>query len=142
MATLLCIEDEPVMRSAIVEVLTDEGYSVLEAEDGQVGLEKIAKHKPDLVVCDITMPRKNGYELLKDVREAHHIFAEMPFIFLSALADREHVIDGLLRGADDYVTKPVDFDILKMKIAAALRQIERVRRQHEAKLETEWFLND
>lgn len=126
-ATILVIEDEALLREDIVEELEDEGYKVIEASDGHEGLKQILQHRPDLVVCDITMPRKNGYELLKEVRGDHGISAEMPFIFLSALADKEHVVAGLKLGADNYMTKPVDFDVLRVKVKACLRQVDRIR---------------
>jgi len=126
-ATILCIDDEADLREDIVEELEDEGYRVLQACDGQEGLKKILQQKPDLVICDISMPRKNGYELLKEVRSDHGISAEMPFIFLSALADKEHIVAGLKMGADNYMTKPVDFDVLRVKVKACLRQVERIR---------------
>jgi len=126
-ATILCIDDETLLREDIVEELEDEGYMVLQASDGHEGLKQILSHRPDLVICDITMPRKNGYELLKEVRGEHGISAEMPFIFLSALADKEHVVAGLKLGADNYMTKPVDFDVLRVKVKACLRQVDRIR---------------
>ena len=126
-ATILCIEDETLLREDIVEELKDEGYKVFQASDGHEGLKQILSHRPDLVICDITMPRKNGYELLKEVRGEHGISAEMPFIFLSALADKEHVVAGLKLGADNYMTKPVDFDVLRVKVKACLRQVDRIR---------------
>lgn len=126
-ATILCIDDEAQLREDIVEELEDEGFRMLQACDGQEGLEQILRHRPDLVICDITMPRKNGYELLKEVRSDHGISAEMPFIFLSALADREHVIAGLRLGADNYITKPVDFDILRAKVTTCLGLVDRIR---------------
>jgi DNA-binding response OmpR family regulator len=125
--TILCIDDEALLREDIVEELEDEGYRVLQASDGHEGLKQILQHRPDLVICDITMPRKNGYELLKEVRGEHGISAEMPFIFLSALADKEHIVAGLKMGADNYMTKPVDFDVLRVKVKACLRQVERIR---------------
>ncbi len=126
-ATILCIDDEAQLREDVVEELEDEGFRVLQACDGQEGLEQILRHRPDLVICDITMPRKNGYELLKEIRSDHGISAEMPFIFLSALADREHVIAGLRLGADNYITKPVDFDILRAKVTTCLSLVDRIR---------------
>ena len=126
-ATILCIDDETLLREDIVEELEDEGYKVLQASDGHEGLKQILSHRPDLVICDITMPRKNGYELLKEVRGEHGISAEMPFIFLSALADKEHVVAGLRLGADNYMTKLVDFDVLRVKVKACLRQVDRIR---------------
>ena len=126
-ATILCIDDETLLREDIVEELEDEGYKVLQASDGHEGLKQILSHRPDLVICDITMPRKNGYELLKEVRGEHGFSAEMPFIFLSALADKEHLVAGLKLGADNYMTKPVDFDVLRVKVKACLRQVDRIR---------------
>jgi len=126
-ATILCIDDEALLREDIVEELEDEGYRVLQASDGHDGLKQILQHHPDLVICDITMPRKNGYELLKEVRGEHGISAEMPFIFLSALADKEHIVAGLKMGADNYMTKPVDFDVLRVKVKACLRQVDRIK---------------
>jgi len=126
-ATILVIDDESLLREDIVEELEDDGYRVFQASDGHEGLKQILQHHPDLVVCDITMPRKNGYELLKEVRNEHGISAEMPFIFLSALADKEHVLAGLKLGADNYLTKPVDFDVLRVKVQACLRQVDRIR---------------
>ena len=126
-ATILVIDDEALLREDIVEELEDEGYRVIQASDGHEVLKQILQYHPDLVVCDITMPRKNGYELLKEVRGEHGISAEMPFIFLSALADKEHVVAGLKLGADNYMTKPVDFDVLRVKVAACLRQVDRIR---------------
>ncbi len=126
-ASILCIDDEALLREDIVEELEDEGYRVLQAGDGHEGLKQILQHHPDLVICDITMPRKDGYQLLKEVRGDHGISAEMPFIFLSALADKEHVIAGLRLGADNYISKPVDFDVLRAMVQTSLRLVDRIR---------------
>ncbi len=85
MITILCVEDEAGLREDIAEELEDAGYHIKQAGDGNEGLEMIQKYKPDLVLCDITMPRRNGYQLMKEIREKYPQFAEMPFIFLSAL---------------------------------------------------------
>lgn len=127
-ATILCIDDEALLREDIAEELEDEGYRVLQACDGHEGMKQILQHHPDLVICDITMPRKSGYQLLQEVRANHEIPAEMPFLFLSALADKEHVIAGLRLGADNYITKPVDFDVLRAKVETCLRLVDRIRR--------------
>ena len=131
MTTILCIEDEAILREDIAEVLEDAGYDVLQARDGREGLEMIRKHKPNLVLCDIIMPRMTGYELLKELREKYLQFTEMPFIFLSALADRELVLAGLEDGADAYVTKPIDLEMMLATVQASLRQIERIKKKHE-----------
>jgi len=127
MATILCIEDEKMVREDIVEELEEQGYTVLVADDGLDGLNMILEHKPDLVICDITMPRMDGFQLLDEIREKYKLMADMPFIFLSALADQKHVLSGLKEGADNYLTKPVDFELLKATIEASLRQMERIK---------------
>lgn len=126
MATILCVEDEDFVREDIVEELMYNGYEVLEAGDGREGLEMILKHKPDLVICDVTMPRMNGHELVKTLREEHSQSAETPFIFLSALVDPNDILEGLVLGADDYLTKPIDMDMLMVKIKTSLRQVARI----------------
>ncbi len=131
MTTLLCVEDEASLREDIAEELEDAGYDVKQASDGIEGLEMIQKYKPDLVLCDITMPRRNGCQLLKEIREKYPQVAEMPFIFLSALAEKELVQTGLKNGADAYLTKPIDFEILMTTVEASLRQMERMKQKHE-----------
>lgn len=132
MANLLCIEDDAELLEILTEELSDAGHTVLQARDGCGGLEMILKHNPDLVISDISMPGMNGYVLLKTLRNKHPEFAETPFIFLSALADRNHVIDGLELGADDYLTKPIDYDMLTVRIEARLRQSQRMKKKKEA----------
>lgn len=134
MVTILCIEDEPELREDIVEELEDANYTVLEAGDGEEGLEMILQHSPDLVLCDITMPRMNGLQLLEKVRNNYPLLAEMPFILLSALADRQRVIEGLRQGADAYLTKPIDFEHLLTRIETSLRQMQRIKFKNEGVL--------
>lgn len=131
MPTILCIEDEHLVREDIVEELEDLGFEVLVADDGVDGLNMILHHKPDLVICDITMPRMDGFQLLGEIRAKYKLMADMPFIFLSALADDKHVLAGLKEGADNYLTKPVDFDLLKVTVEASLRQMERIKFKSE-----------
>ena len=131
MTTILCVEDEVSLREDIAEELEDAGYDVKQASDGNEGLEMIQKYKPDLVLCDITMPHRNGYQLLREIREKYPQFAEMPIIFLSALADRELVQAGLKFGANFYLTKPIDFELLLTTVEASLRQMDCMRQGHE-----------
>ena len=131
MAKILCIEDEKELRLDIAEELRDAGYEVEEVADGQAGLTAILAQRPDLVLCDITMPGLSGYELLAEVRARHKQMADMPVIFLSALSGREQVLMGLEHGADDYLTKPVDFQLLLAKVRACIRRSERARELKE-----------
>ena len=134
MATILCVEDEVHIREEIAESMESTGHKVLQACDGKVALEMILEYKPDLVVSDITMPHMDGHDLVKTLREKHSQFDDTPFIFLSALADSTDVLDGMRLGADDYLTKPIDFDLLLGKIETSLRQVERMRARKEQQL--------
>lgn len=124
MITILCIEDEKPVRDLIVEELNDAGLRTLEAENGRHGLEMILQHRPDIVISDITMPEMDGTQLLAEVQINHPELSNMPFIFLTALADREKMIEGLRAGADNYLTKPIDFDVLMAKIQGLIMRIE------------------
>lgn len=129
--TILCIEDEKYLLEDLRDELQDAGYNVHEAIDGKDGIEKIVAIKPDLVISDITMPTMTGYELVTELRNNHPEFAEMPFIFLSALADRDNVLQGMKVGADDYLTKPIDYDMLLTKIETRLRQTGRMAQKKQ-----------
>ena len=124
MITILCVEDEKPVRDLIVEELNDAGLRTLEAENGRHGLEMILKHRPDIVISDITMPEMDGTQLLAEVQINYPEFSNMPFIFLTALADREKMLEGLRAGADNYLTKPIDFDVLMAKIQGLIMRIE------------------
>ena len=132
MTTILCIEDEDALREDIVEELIDEGYQVLSARNGAEGFKIISENYDlDLVLSDITMPVMNGFELLKQVREHEGAFADVPFVFLSALSDRDQIVEGKRLGADDYVIKPINYDLLFATIAARVRQVERMKQRKE-----------
>lgn len=127
MAKILCIEDEAILRLDLAEALSDTMHDIMLAKDGRQGMEMIIGHTPDIVISDIAMPHLNGHELVKILREDYPQFADTPFIFLSALADRDSVLQGMKAGADYYLTKPVDFDMLLVQVEASLRQVERMR---------------
>ncbi len=122
---ILCIEDDHETAALITEELLDRGYAVTLAHDGREGLAAILKTIPDLVLSDISMPVMSGFELLERVIGLAPRFAKMPFVFLTALSDRDNELKGRQLGADDYVTKPIDFDVLATIIAARLNGIAR-----------------
>lgn len=126
MAKILCIDDEADLRGIIIEELNDLGFETIEAENGTAGLEAIIQHKPDLVLCDITMPGVSGYEVLSTLRESHPEMSDMPFLFLTALGGREDIVAGRKLGADDYLSKPIDFDVLEATINSRLGQVTRM----------------
>lgn len=105
MKKILIIEDEAPLRMQLVEVLGFEGYAAIGAEDGIVGVETIRSELPDLIVCDIMMPDLDGYGVLKAIR-ADLTTAAIPFIFISARATKEDIEQGLMLGANAYLTKP------------------------------------
>jgi DNA-binding response OmpR family regulator/DNA-binding CsgD family transcriptional regulator len=125
-ATILCVEDEDDLRADIVEELVAAGYTVDEAGNGQEALEQLRAKRYDLVLCDITMPRMSGLDLLREVRREARL-AELPFVFLTALAGRRDIIAGKEAGVDDYLTKPIDFDLMLITIAARLDQVARIK---------------
>lgn len=105
MTKIVMIEDDPTIRSEVRDWLQFEGYAVIEAADGRIGLKKIEMERPDLVLCDIAMPEMDGYEVLLEVR-ANTTLSHIPFVFLTAAVDRNSMRKGMDLGADDYLTKP------------------------------------
>ena len=124
-AKILCVEDDPDLAALIAEDLTEGGYQVVLARNGQEGLSAVFRENPDLILADISMPVMTGLELLEALVQLAPRFSNMPFVFLTALADRESELKGRRLGADDYVTKPVDFEILQTIIQARLARVAR-----------------
>lgn len=126
-AVIMCVEDEDVLRRDIADELVEAGYKVIEAGNGELALEMLRRTRPDLILCDISMPGLNGYEVLDAVQAKGPEAASIPFVFLSALGDPREVVEGKRRGADDYLVKPIDYDLLLATVEARLRQIGRIR---------------
>lgn len=133
---IFVVEDEPSLRRDLLEELQEAGYRTLAAEDGHAAKSLLAEHKPDLVLCDITMPKLDGYGLLTAIRAEHPDLAATPFVFLTAMSEPQEVIEGKLQGADDYLVKPVDYDLLLATISARLRQVDRIRGQHDTEIDS------
>lgn len=126
-AVILCVEDEEALRRDIADELVEARYAVVEACDGERALDLLDTTRPDLILCDISMPGLNGYEVLKAVQERGADYADIPFVFLSALGDPREIVEGKRLGADDYLVKPIDYDLLLATVHARLRQIARIR---------------
>ncbi len=122
---ILCIEDDRETAALIAEELVDRGYDVAVAHDGREGFAAILKTMPDLVLSDISMPLMSGFEVLERLTALAPRFSNMPFVFLTALTDRDNELKGRQLGADDYVTKPIDFDMLDTIINARLAGVAR-----------------
>lgn len=135
--TILCVEDEDELRADIAEELEAADYRVLQASNGSEALRLIESDRPDLVLCDITMPGLGGYDVLRAIRK-QEAMADVPFVFLTALAERNDVLVGKQAGADDYLVKPIDYEILLATIETRLNQVARVQSSAVSRAEEAW----
>lgn len=134
MTRILIIEDEEIVRHNLIELLLIERYETLSAADGVEGVQLAQRTLPDLILCDILMPRLNGLGVYKALQE-DPATAAIPFIFLTARASAEDLRAGMSLGADDYLTKPFTSDELLQAIAARLQKRRALVSQYEHKLE-------
>ena len=111
MATILCVEDEPALREDLLDELRDAGFEAVGAANGAEGLAEIERRRPDLVICDVTMPVMNGIEMLRALREGEPRLARTPVLFLSALEDVARLLPAGLK-AEGFLTKPVDYEVI------------------------------
>ena len=114
---ILIADDEEALRELLREHLSAQGYTIDEAPDGEVAVEKLQKEKYDLAILDINMPRKNGLEVLKHIREQK---LPMRVIMLTGRLGFSVGSESILLGADEYITKPFDLDYLEMAIKKVL----------------------
>src|SRR5580765_1204406 len=117
--SILVVEDDPALLRGLKENLESQGYEVRTANDGQKGLDALAKSRPDLLLLDLMLPKVNGYEICQTARSRQ---LDMPIIMLTAKGQEEDVIQGLELGADDYVTKPFSIRELLARVKAFLRR--------------------
>jgi DNA-binding response OmpR family regulator len=122
---ILCIEDDRETASLIAEELADRGFDVVVAHEGHEGFIQILKDAPDLVLCDVGLPQMSGFEVLERLNQLSPRMEKVPFVFVTALASRDDELRGRQLGADDYVTKPIDFEILESIITARLAGVAR-----------------
>ncbi len=118
-ASVLIIEDDPVLQRGLKDNLGFAGYRVTSVFDGEAGLEAALSQEPDLILLDIMLPGVNGFEVCRRIREAH---LDMPILMLTAKDREEDIVRGLNLGADDYVTKPFGIQELLARVAAFLRR--------------------
>ncbi|MBQ8536332.1 MAG: response regulator transcription factor [Clostridia bacterium] len=119
MFTIMVVEDDLHLQKMMTAFLRMNGYNVLTAGDGEEALDVMETAMPDLVICDIMMPRMDGYQLTQELREA---FPQLPILMVTAKETIEDKRRGYLVGTDDYMVKPIDLDELAMRVTALLRR--------------------
>ena len=116
---LLCEDDEN-LGMLLREYLQAKGYSTVLCPDGEQGFKEFTKNKYDIAVLDVMMPKKDGFTLAQDIRQAN---ADLPIIFLTAKTLKEDILEGFKIGADDYITKPFSMEELVFRVEAILRRV-------------------
>ena len=116
---LLCEDDEN-LGMLLREYLQAKGYSTVLCPDGEQGFKEFTKNKYDIAVLDVMMPKKDGFTLAQDIRQAN---ADLPIIFLTAKTLKEDILEGFKIGADDYITKPFSMEELVFRLEAILRRV-------------------
>ena len=118
-ARVLVVEDEEHIREGLVDILEGEGYEVTQASEGEEAISKFAESPPDLILLDVRMPKTNGYEVCRAIRERDR---RVPIVMLTAKSEEIDKVLGLELGADDYITKPFGVRELLARVAAVLRR--------------------
>ena len=131
-STLLLIEDDDNIRLALRLSLEDEGYSIVEAANGSLGLEVFSETSPDVVLLDLRLPDISGFEVCRLIRQKSLV----PIIMVTAQSDTHDLVAGLEAGADDYVTKPVVPKELAARIRAAMRRVQLQEVMHDSETPT------
>ncbi len=116
---LLCEDDEN-LGTLLCEYLIAKGYNAVLCPDGEAGYKEFTKDKFDMCVLDVMMPKKDGFSLAQDIRQ---INSQIPIIFLTARVQKEDVLEGFDKGADDYITKPFSMEELVKRVEAILRRV-------------------
>jgi DNA-binding response OmpR family regulator len=117
---VLIAEDDRDFGNILTQYVTISGFEVTLARDGKEAWELFNKDKPDLCVLDVMMPEMDGFTLGEKIKQAHH---DMPLIFLTAKSLKEDIVKGLKLGADDYITKPFDPEVLILRINNILKRV-------------------
>jgi DNA-binding response OmpR family regulator len=120
-ATVLVADDDEMFRELVTEILTQGGYSVVRAEDGQAAWDAMQRKKVDIAVLDLNMPRMDGLELTRKIRDDAK-YKDLPVLLLTVRAMVEDQVSGYDRGADDYLTKPFDSKMLLARVKVLERR--------------------
>lgn len=132
MKTILIVEDDKTLRENIQTYLSEVGFNIVTAEDGLDGIQKTIKNLPDLILCDINMPGMNGYDFFKTIQQINYT-SLIPFIFLTAKAEKDDIRTGMHMGVDDYITKPFDFNELIKVINLRIAKYEKIQKINDEK---------
>ena len=120
-AKILLADDSHAIRFLVSEILTNAGFTVIEAEDGQEAIEKTYKENPDLLILDYEMPKKTGFEVVQEVRSRTG-YLHTPIIIFTAVTDKSTKLEGLGLDIDDYLTKPADEDEIVARVKLLLKR--------------------
>ncbi len=123
---ILIIEDDDILLKNISEFLEEEGFEVITASDGIEGIKTAESYRPDLIVCDILIPYKNGYQVLNTLSK-HESAHSIPFMFLTVKTEINDMRKGMRLGADDYIFKPFDLEDLLVSINMRLAKRDKLR---------------
>jgi two-component system sensor histidine kinase/response regulator len=134
MQKILVIEDTPDVRELITDTLKFNGFETVAAEDGEAGVQLALSTLPDLILCDVQMPRKDGFQVLADLR-GRSATATIPFVFLTGQADKHNMRHGMDLGADDFLAKPFMLGELMAAVNARLKKHRVVTENSNQKLE-------
>ncbi len=134
MVEILVIEDEDDIRDSILDILEAERFEAIAAPNGKIGVELAREHKPNLIICDVNMPELDGFSVISTLREDPS-FALIPFIFLTAIADRDSLRFAMNLGADDYLSKPVSRKALLQAVNTRLNKQAAINLQTRDKLD-------
>ncbi|MDA1258915.1 MAG: response regulator [Chloroflexi bacterium] len=123
MQLILVVDDNPDVRFALTTLLDDEGYEVMEASDGDVGIDAARERKPDLILLDLMMPRMDGFETLRELKKDENL-CDIPVVVLTARRGSEDMPLAMALGAADYLHKPWDDGGLELAVRKALGEID------------------
>jgi CheY-like chemotaxis protein len=134
MKKILVIDDAEFILESTSALLEFEGYDVITAENGRIGIERAKEFKPDLILCDISMPIMDGFEVLDNIR-SNEITHRTPFIFLTAFNEKSNMREGMTKGADDYLVKPYTREEIVSAINAQWKKYNLIESHVKSKVE-------
>jgi DNA-binding NtrC family response regulator len=139
--TILVVDDESKMRRVLQLFFEENDFSVIQAENGEVALQKLAVARPDLILCDIRMPKIDGMEVLRRAREIHE---DIPVIIMTAYGDVKTAVEAMKLGAENYVTKPLDMEELRILASRAIEKRSLIREniQLRAELDSRFHISN